>query len=466
MEGQYLTWLGLVLVSAALCASGSLYNEPIRPQFHFSPKANWMNDPNGLVYYKGEYHLYFQWNQSGIDSGDQAWGHAVSPDLVHWTELEPVLRPDKDGFIWSGSAVVDWKNTSGVQKGKEKAICAFYTAAGDPFTQRMAYSSDRGKTFTRYEKNPVIGHIIGQDRDPKVFWYAPGKHWVMALYLDGDEYAIFNSHNLTQWTRTFSFHFPGGAECPDLFELAVDGNPTNTKWVFVAGSGSYLIGSFDGKTFKPEAGPFTADYGANYYATQTYNDIPAADGRRIQFAWMVFAIGYPGMPFSQQMNFPCECSLRRFPEGIRMCRVPVREIEKLRVADHKWSNTVISPGENLLSGVHGELLDIHAVFELADAKQFGFKLNGHEVSYEPDSHTLTSLFREADLIPVKNRVALRILVDRNSVETYADEGRAVFSSCFLPNGTPGLELFSKGGKVKLVSMEVHELKSSWAKRHQ
>ena len=425
-----------------------------------------MNDPNGLVYYNGEYHLFFQHNPSGIEWGNMTWGHAVSRDSVHWTELEPAIHPDKLGTIYSGSAVVDWRNTSGLRKGDQKTICAFYTAAGEPFTQCLAYSNDSGKTFAKYASNPILGHIAGSNRDPKVFWYAPGKHWVMALYLDGDEYAIFNSTDLTQWARVSSLRFPKDGECPDLFELPLDGNPKNTKWVFVAGTGGYLIGSFDGKTFKPEAGPFVADHGANYYATQTYNDIPAADGRRIQFAWMVFVGGYPGMPFNQQMNFPCECSLRTFPEGVRMCRVPVREIEKLRVSEHKWSNIVISPGENLLSGVHGELLDIRAVFELADAKEFGFKLHGHEVRYETDSRTLTSLGRKAELTPIKNRLTLRMLVDRNSVETYADEGRAVFSSCFIPNGTQGLELYSKGGKVKLVSMEVYELKSSWTKRHQ
>jgi fructan beta-fructosidase len=457
-----LTLLGLAILSAAICASGSLYNEPIRPQFHFSPKANWMNDPNGLVYYEGEYHLFFQHNPSSIEWGNMTWGHAVSPDLVHWTELEPAIHPDKLGTIYSGSAVVDWKNTSGLQHGDAKTICAFYTAAGQPFTQCLSYSNDAGKTFAKYASNPILGHIAGDNRDPKVFWYAPGKHWVLALYLDGDEYAVFNSTDLKHWTRVSDLRFPSDGECPDLFELPVDGNPKNMKWVFVAGTGSYLVGTFDGKVFKPESAPFVGDYGANYYATQSYSDIPAADGRRIQFAWMRSG-SYPGMPFNQQMNFPCECSLRTFPEGIRMCRAPVREIEKLRVGEHKWSNIVISPGENLLSGVKGELLDVHAVFELADAKQFGFELRGQEVSYQTDSHTLTCLGHKTELTPIKNRLSLRILLDRNSVETYADDGRAVFSSCFVPNGEKGLEIFAKGGKVKLVSMEVHELKSAWVR---
>lgn len=457
-----MSWLGLALIPAAICAAGSLYDEPIRPQFHFSAKSNWLNDPNGLVYYKGQYHLFFQHNPSGIDWGNMTWGHAVSPDLIHWTELDLAIHPDKLGTIFSGSAVVDWQNTSDFKTGDEKTICAFYTAAGEPFTQCLAYSNDAGKTFTKYDKNPIIAHIAGSNRDPKVFWYAPGKHWVMTLYLDGNEFAVFNSTDLKQWTQVSGLHFPGDGECPDLFELPVDGNPKNTKWVFVAGTGSYLIGTFDGKTFKPESKPLPADCGANYYATQSYSDIPAGDGRRIQLAWMRGG-QYPGMPFNQQMNFPCECSLKTFPEGIRMCRMPVAEIEKLRAAEHKWTDVTVSPGENLLSGIKGDLIDISATFEFADATEFGFKLHGQTISYSADTKNLASLGRSVELEPINNRLTLRILLDRNSVELYADQGRAVLSSCFVPGEDNHLELYSKGGKVKLVSMQVYELKSAWPK---
>ena len=453
--------LALLLVPTAICAAGNLYNEPIRPQFHFCAKANWLNDPNGLVYYKGQYHLFFQHNPSGVDWGNMTWGHAVSHDLVHWTELEPAIRPDELGTIFSGSAVVDRQNTSGLKKGDEKTICAFYTAAEKhPFAQCLAYSNDAGKTFTKYENNPVVPHIAGANRDPKVIWYAPGKHWVMALYLDGDEYAILNSPDLIHWTKESSLHFPNDSECPDLFELPVDGDAKNTKWVFVAGTGSYFIGGFDGKTFKPESGPFTGDYGANYYATQSYSDIPSSDGRRIQIAWMRGG-QYPNMPFNQQMNFPCECTLKTFPEGIRMCRVPVREIEKLRTKDHKWTDVTITPVENLLSGINGELLDIDAVIDVADVEEIGFKLHGQTISYATKDQTLTSLGRSAKLVPVDNRLSLRVLLDRSSIEVYADQGKVVISNCFVPGEDHSIELYTRGGNAKIVSMNVHELKSSW-----
>lgn len=455
-----MTWLALLAIPAAVCAVGSLYNEPIRPQFHFCAKANWLNDPNGLVYYKGQYHLFFQHNPLSVDWGNLTWGHAVSSDLVHWTELEPAIHPDELGDIYSGSAVVDWQNTSGLKKGDEKPICAFYSAAGKPFTQCLAYSTDSGKTFSKYEKNPVVPHIAGENRDPKVFWYAPGKHWVMALYLDGDEYAILNSADLIHWTQVSSLHFPKDGECPDLFELPVDGDAKNMKWVFVAGTGSYLIGSFDGKTFRPESGPFVGDYGEHYYATQSYNDIPAADGRRIQITWMRGGL-YPNMPFNQQMNFPCQCTLKTFPDGIRMCRVPVHEIEKLWTKDHKWSDAAITSGDNLLSGIKNELVDIDATIDLADADEVGFKLHGQTVAYVVKDQTLTALGRSAKLTPIDNRLSLRILLDRNSVEVYADQGRVVISNCVVPGDDHSIELYTKGGKARIVSMHVHELKSAW-----
>jgi len=441
-----------------ILVSVSMASEAVRPQFHFSPKRNWMNDPNGLVYYEGEYHLYFQHNPEGIQAGNLTWGHAVSPDLVHWTELEPVLRPDKLGLMFSGSAVVDWNNDSGLQQGKEKTIIAFYTAAGDPFTQCLAYSHDRGRTFTKYAGNPIIKHIKGGNRDPKVFWYAPGKHWVMALYLDGDEYAILNSTDLIHWQQTSSLRFPNDGECPDLFELAVDGDKSKMKWVFVAGTGNYMIGDFDGKAFKPTSGPFVADYGAHYYATQSYSDIPASDGRRIQITWMRGG-EYPGMPFNQQQNFPCECTLKSFPDGVRMCRMPVKEIETLRTGEFKWHDVTVSPNENILSGVDGELFDIETEIELADAGEFGFNLRGQDVHYDVASRTLSCLGRKATVEPENNRLRLRVLVDRNTVEVYANGGRAVFSNCFVPNGSRNLGSLSKGGKVKIVSMHVWPLKS-------
>ena len=343
------------------------YAEKYRPQFHFTAKKHWLNDPNGLVYYAGVYHMCYQHMPPLRPGANKDWGHAVSTDLVHWQQLASAITPHRVwGGCWSGSAVVDGDNTTGFRTGKEKPIVAILTnggvpGEGAPCTQCMAKSVDGGKTFSYYDKNPVLAHIVGCNRDPKVIWHEPTKKWIMALYLDGNEYGLFASPNLKQWRQLCKLTLPGVSECPDLFPIAVDGNPANVKWVFWGANGVHLIGSFDGQTFHKESKPLPADYGANFYAAQTWSDIPQADGRRIQIAWMAGG-KYPGMPFDQQMNFPTEVTLRTTPEGIRMYRLPVREIEKIRLAGKRWANLDIHPGEFPLAEGSGELFDMAAEF--------------------------------------------------------------------------------------------------------
>ncbi|MGD0088926.1 MAG: glycoside hydrolase family 32 protein [Planctomycetota bacterium] len=438
-----------------------LYNETYRPQFHFSPRKNWTNDPNGLVFYKGEYHLFFQHNPTDINWGNMTWGHAVSPDLVHWEQLPNAIEPDGLGTIFSGSAVVDWSNTAGFQKGDEKTIVAIYTAAGKPFTQCIAFSNDCGRTFVKYEKNPVLPHTIGDNRDPKVVWYEPGKKWIMVLFKDGNVYAFFSSPDLKAWTHLQDITVPGCGECPDFFEMPVDGDKNNKKWVFTAANGHYLSGAFDGQKFTYEGTPQAADHGKNYYAVQSYSDIPETDGRRIQISWMNGG-KYPRMPFNQQMSFPCELKLRTFPEGLRLCRTPVQEVEKLRVKEHNWNDLALRPGQNPLAELSGDLFDIRAEIELADAAEFGFKVRGQAIAYSVKDKRLSCLTRSAELIPVNNRIRLQILLDRTSIEVFGNDGKLSMTSCFLPKvKDKSLEVYAAGGEVKLVSLNVYELKSAW-----
>ena len=453
-----------------LIVTDKLYEETWRPQFHFTPAKNWTNDPNGCVFYKGEYHLFFQHNPTGINWGNMTWGHAVSPDLVHWTQLDHAIHPDKLGTIFSGSAVVDWNNTAGFQAGDEKVLVCIYTSAGTPFTQSIAYSNDRGRTFTKYEKNPVLKHIVGGNRDPKVIWHEPSKQWVMALYLDKSDYALFGSPNLKEWTKLCDVPMPGSTECPDLFELPVDGKPDAKKWVFWGGNSHYLLGTFDGKTFAKEAGPLPSEWGANNYAAQTWSDIPPSDGRRLQIAWMSGG-KYPDMPFNQQMCFPRELTLRTTPDGIRLYRVPAREIQKIHAKKHAWSDLVLKPGDNPLSGITGDLFDIRAEFELDTATAFGFDVRGTPVRYSVAANKLSCLGREAPLAwegeaPAEpsRRIRLQILVDRTSIELFGNDGRVSLSSCFLPDlENKSLSTFAEGGAVKLRSLEVYELNSIWPK---
>jgi len=447
------------------------YGEKYRPQFHFTAQKHWINDPNGLFYYQGTYHLCFQHQPPGRTGAYKDWGHAVSTDLVHWKQLTSAVTPHKVwGGCWSGSAVVDWDNTTGFQTGKDKPIVLIITNAGEPNTpppsapntQCIAYSVDGGQTFTYYDKNPVLGHIVAENRDPKVVWHALTKKWIMALYLTGNDYGLFSSPDLKKWERLCVVNLPGVAECPDLFEIPVDGNPANKKWVFWGANGRFLIGSFDGRSFKLEGALHRADYGANFYAAQTWSDIPPADGRRIQIAWMAGG-KYPGMPFTQQLSFPTEVTLRTTPDGLRMYRVPVREIAKLHQREHTWANVVLKPGDNMFSGLTGELFDIRVEFELGDAKLFGVKVRGEPVHYDVAAKTLSCRGKSAPLSPENGRIKLQILVDRTSLEVFGNDGRVALTSCFLPSDdNTSLEMYAQEGNVKVISAKVYPLKSIWS----
>jgi len=272
------------------------------------------------------------------------------------------------GTMFSGSAVVDWSNTSGLQKGSEKVLVAIYTAAGGTsdqskgkaFTQCLAYSNDAGQSWTKYDKNPILAHIRGGNRDPKIVWHEPTKRWIMALFLDGSDFCFFSSPDLKNWKKLHEITVAGCGECPDFFPMKIDGDDKTTKWVWTPANGHYLVGDFDGEQFKPDpAVAQTMDYGKHYYAVQSYSDIPQADGRRIQIAWMNNP-RLPRMPFHGQMSFPRELKLKRTRDGIRLFNVPVKEIDSLHAKTHRFSDTSIKPGENLLSNIRGDFYEIRA----------------------------------------------------------------------------------------------------------
>jgi sucrose-6-phosphate hydrolase SacC (GH32 family) len=462
----------LLLTSTATFAAGAeapLYHESYRPQFHFSPAKGWMNDPNGLVFFDGEYHLFFQHNPESLKQTPlMSWGHAVSPDLVHWKQLPIALAPDDhDGWIWSGSAVVDWNNTSGFGTGdaKRPPLVVMYTAAKEPkFAQAVASSVDRGRTWTKFAGNPVLPHIAAGNRDPRLIWHEPTKRWVMVLFKDVDEtFSFFSSPDLRNWTLLHELRVPGCGECPDFFPLRLDGDASKTKWVFTAANGKYLVGDFDGHRFKPDhPDARQVDFGRSYYAVQTWADIPSSDGRRIQIAWMRGG-EYPGMPFNQQMSFPAELTLRTTPDGPRLFRNPVREIERLRADKHFWSDQPIKLGEEApLEGPKGELMEVHADIELKDATEVGLIVRGERITYDVAAKRLSALGEAPLPPPADGRLRLVLLVDRTSIETFADDGRVSLTSCFLPKpDRTGVALFAKGGTPRVRSLVVYDLKSSW-----
>ncbi|MGD9555520.1 MAG: glycoside hydrolase family 32 protein [Mangrovibacterium sp.] len=452
------------------------FNEVYRPQFHFTPAKNWQNDPNGLIWFEGEYHLFYQHNPFGNERGYMNWGHAVSTDLVHWEHLPVAITPDNDSrdkehcTAWSGSAIIDQRNVTGLKEGDRPAMLIFYTSR--QCGQRMAYSNDKGRTWLKYGANPVIPFDEKDDaRDPKVFWYEPGQKYVMLLWRkpEGEEslqgISFYSSVNLTDWK--FESHLAGFYECPDLVELPVNRRADDKRWVIFDGDGSYYIGAFDGKEFVPEGPKRKSDFGANYYATQTWSNIPAGDGRVIQIAWMRGG-NYPGMPFNGQMSFPCELSLVNTMGGIRLVRNPVGEIKTLHGKGFVMENRNLIPGlnKNPLKGQKGDCLHIIATFDLKSVNSFGFLLRnsrdatGTEIRYDATKKKINCLGQTADLVPEDGKIMMEILVDRSSVELFCNGGKLVMSSCFNPEpGAEDLVLYNTGGELLVEKLEVYPLQS-------
>jgi fructan beta-fructosidase len=465
--------------SDALKDAGSLYVEPLRPQFHFSSRRGWNNDPNGLLYYEGEYHLFYQHNPYGWAHGNMTWGHATSRDLVRWAEQGDVLHPDALGTMYSGSGVVDWRNTSGLGTGGRPPLVLIYTAAGgtnpwskgQPFTQCLAYSNDAGRTWTKYAGNPVLGERTRGNRDPKVFWHEPGRHWVMVLYAGypqagkndakGKPVVIhtiefFASPNLREWT--YLSRLEGFYECPDLFELPVDGDAKNTRWVIHGANSDYMVGRFDGKTFAPETPLLKGHRGDAFYAPQTFSDMP--DGRRVQIGWG--RVPMPGMPFNQQMLFPCELSLRGTPEGPRLAWQPVRELATLRGKVHRIAPGILAPGANPLAGVRLREFEIEADLEAGDAREVGFVLRGVPVVYDVRRQELTVAKATAPVPLEDGRLRLHLLADRRSLEIFGRRGIAYLPLKIAPAPDDAtLEVFARGGNAVVRSLEVREIDSIW-----
>lgn len=458
------TALSSIVQGNTLKGAGDLYREPSRNQFHFSPQRGWNNDPNGLVWYKGEYHLFFQHNPYGWNWGNMHWGHAISRDLVHWRELGDVLAPDALGAMFSGSAVVDWRNSSGLGTGSQPPLVLIYTAAGNPTTQCIASSTD-GRTFTKYEGNPVLKQITDGNRDPKVFWHEPTHKWIMPLYVELNKVHtihFLSSTNLKDWT--YMSHVDGFFECPDFFELPVDGDTTARKWVLTAASSEYMVGRFDGTTFTPETPKLPGHRGSGFYAAQTYGDLPQNDGRRIQIGW--FQTPTPGMPFNQSMTIPLELKLTRTAEGPRLTWTPVRELESLHGKSQSFAPLTLNPGDvNPLAQVKGELIELRAEFEPGSAREVSFTVRGATIVYDVPKQELVVNGHRAPAPLQDGKQRLVVYCDRAGLEVFASNGLTYVPMPFIPKADDlSLTLQATGGSANITALEVHKLKSIWPKR--
>ena len=468
------------------------YDQGLRPQFHFTSRMNWLNDPNGMVYYDGEWHMLFQHVAVANNTGIKSWGNAVSTDLMHWQQLPHAINPypkvdGSDGMhaIWSGSAVVDVHNALGKQKGDTKTLFALYSATHDKFFQGGAYSTDKGRTWTKInDGKPIIPHQEGYSkgqRDPRIFYYEPGKFYVTIMMIGGPERAVrlWKSTNLLDWTPIGDIANKA-AECIDMY-------PIGDKWVIADANTRYEIGDFDGKTWTghgaedADGNRLKFDYGDAYYAAQAFNQGP--DGRVVHVGWLRSKqAGYrpfleAGMPFTQQMSIPAEITIR----GDRLYRNPVAEIAKLYAKTHRFSDLTAESANAEFASITPELIDLTLRFQ--PQGDLTFHLRGLPIHYkaaEQEFHFTNSArvagekaawkkkgpYRDTGLrrIPapsIDGAVTLRALVDRASLELFINGGQAAASFVVVPKADNRELRIQAASDTKIHSLIINELKSAW-----
>jgi fructan beta-fructosidase len=496
-------------VHSSQTESNELFTERHRPQFHFSPKRNWMNDPNGMIYFEGEYHLFFQHDRYEEVFTNMSWGHAISKDLIHWKEQAKALVPDGDslGLIFSGSAVVDNSNTAGFGK---DAFVAIYTSTHPRQQQSIAYSTDKGRTWTKYENNPVIRNEVNDDipddfRDPKVFWHEPTKKWIMSLAVK-DHVEFWSSPNLLHWSKESEFGKAFGShsgvwECPDLFEMPIEGSG-HKRWVLLVsinpggpngGSATqYFVGNFDGKSFiideeynrQLTAEGRWVDYGPDNYAGVTWSNV---QDRKITIGWMnnwAYAMKVPTYPWRGAMTIPRTFKLVKTDDGLRLASWPVAEFTSICESQKKVINNERVTSPFVFSDAVTETSTYELTLELEDVDKNGFILElSNDLNqkvlfgYSPEENRFfidRTLSGKGDFsndflgkhyaprLSTNRVIQLRIFVDRSSVEVFADEGLTTMTSLFYSGENFGkLSLRPSKGEIIIKTATLNGIKKIW-----
>ncbi len=465
-----------------------------RPNLHFAPKKNWLNDPNGLIYFKGEYHLFFQHNPHDTIWGPMHWGHAISKDLISWEELDIALYPDDHGTIFSGSAVVDWNNTTGFFH-DEPGLVAIFTHHKDSEdgrpakqTQSLAYSTDKGRTWFKYEGNPVLSHETKIDfRDPKVFWDSDNNKWIMSL-ATGHTITFYSSPNLIDWKFESEFGEDKGShdgvwECPDLFKFKTE-ETEEEKWVLFVSIGDngrsdmgsrtqYFVGSFDGSVFKEEHNDVRwLDYGKDNYAGVSFSDIPEEDGRRIYLGWMSnwrYANEVPTVGWRSQMTLPRELSLRKVRDKYIINQKPVGELNRYFERNVNIKDIAIHQGESKMYNVDEPYFELFLEIAKGDENQFGISLNHTQtnrttIEYDSKSNTValnrdlsgevafSEMFSLEQSVSIDDSatLTLQIIADASSVEIFINGGIYAMTSLVYPEKIcETVTISSKKGKLSI-----------------
>jgi fructan beta-fructosidase len=491
----------------------SSYTEQYRPQLHFSPEAHWMNDPNGLVYLDGEYHLFYQYYPDSHVWGPMHWGHAVSPDMIHWKHLPVALFPDSLGYIFSGSAVADSKNTSGLGTAENPPLVAIFTHH-DPVgekkgsqtfqNQSIAYSTDKGRTWTKYAGNPVLKNPGIRDfRDPKVFWHDESDKWIMILAVH-DRIHLYSSPNLLDWTFLSEFGQGIGAhggvwECPDLFRIKVKGT-NEMKWVMLVsinpggpngGSATqYFVGNFDGTHFIKENKEIQwVDWGRDNYAGVTWSNIPESDGRRLFLGWMSnwqYASVVPTHVWRSAMTVPRELALMHTDDGYLLISNPVTELESLRTEKTQLYEEI--HGSETVRAVFIDSINLSQCELIFHFEQLSNSVDSLGIILENSAHEkliigytggqklifidrtaagpsgFSEAFSGISKAPYKagKEIAFHIFLDASSVELFVDHGNRVLTNLVFPTlKFNQLKIFSSGGNVIIKKAEFHNLNRIW-----
>ncbi|KQY94370.1 glycoside hydrolase [Paenibacillus sp. Root52] len=474
-----------------------------RSNYHFSPRENWMNDPNGMVFFKGEYHLFYQYHPFGTTWGPMHWGHAVTKDLITWEELPVAIAPDEHGTIFSGSAVVDWNNTSGFFDGEPGLVAIFTHHLEVPNEQpvqrqSLAYSQDKGRTWNKYEGNPVLGHeSIVDFRDPKVFWHEYSKHWIMIIAC-GQTVCLYRSPNLKEWTLCSEFgegigSHDGVWECPDLFPLAVDNDTQTEKWVMIVSIGAdpafkegsrtqYFIGDFDGSTFvADENSRFVRwlDHGRDNYAGVSWSDIPQEDGRRLFMGWMsnwMYANHTPTESYRGAMTIARELSLETIDGKVTLIQRPARELEQARIPLISLQNVSVSEANSHLKSLQLLSYEIVAKWDSDQSVHFTLRNSSDQqtvVGLDPNQQEVYVDRRRSGIVNFhehflgihtanfharRGEQQLQIYVDSSSVEVFANDGEAVLTDLIYPDVDANrISIAADNESLILSSLHIYEL---------
>lgn len=492
---------GLQLLAVLFCLQASAqtkqYREVYRPQFHFSPAINWCNDPNGLVYNNGTYHLFYQHNPFGNRWGHMTWAHATSKDLIHWKHL-PIAIPEKNGImIFSGTCVVDKNNTSGFGKNGKVPMVAVYTGhiENKNQSQHIAYSLDNGLTWTKYANNPVLDLHKVDFRDPKIFWYEPKKYWVMSVMLPVEHMVQFySSPNLKDWSHLSNFGPAGDTsgvwECPDLTQVPVENMKSEKKWLLqmsMNASMQYFVGEFDGKNFVSENDPqkiYRPDYGPDYYAAIAYNQLPSTQ-EPTAIGWVNnwnYANDIPTSPWKSAMSIPRNLSVVRKDKEWILVQKPVGIIHTLRKQIYQATAGVIEsktvlpvkgrqfelqldlePGANAVTGLrlaagNGNYFEMG--YDAAGGKFYIDRSKAGDNGFNENYKKLARFEKEITL--KYNKIHLQVFYDNSIAEIFVNGGETVFTAQLFPGAADeGIELFSNGTPGKFSNLHIWEMKKTW-----